>query len=68
MTTNKPERYTETENFLIDTRRLPPELRWKISGMVEAANVLNIICGVPGLPAAAQAGEREGTNAVQVSA
>ncbi len=41
MATNKPERYTETENFLIDTRKLPPELRWKIYGIMEAADVLN---------------------------
>ncbi len=50
MKTNKPERYTETENFLVDTRKLPKELRWKISGMVEAADVLNS-CGAPTPPA-----------------
>ncbi len=35
------ERYSEAQDFLIDTRSLPMELRWKISGMVEAANVFN---------------------------
>ncbi len=47
--TKMPERFTESENFLIDTCKLPPELRWKISGMAEAANILNGY-GVPTPP------------------
>ncbi len=41
MTIKTQNQYTKAESFLIDTRKLPPELRWKISGIVEAADVLN---------------------------
>lgn len=32
---------TEAADFLLDVRRLPPELRWKIQGMVEAVDLFN---------------------------
>lgn len=36
------EREQDAAEFLIDTRRFPPELRWKIAGMVEAVNLFNM--------------------------
>lgn len=50
----KPERYTESENFLVDTRKLPPELRWKVFGIAEAADVLNSYGVLPAPPATQQ--------------
>jgi len=42
MTSKMLENYTGAQDFLINTRKLPPELRWKICGMVEAANLFNV--------------------------
>lgn len=41
MTSKMQERKAEAAEFLIDARRLPPELRWKIQGMVELFDFLN---------------------------
>ena len=41
MTNKMQESKAEAAEFLIDTRRLPPELRWKIQGMVELFDFLN---------------------------
>ena len=41
MTDKMQESKAEAAEFLIDTRRLPPELRWKIQGMVELFDFLN---------------------------
>lgn len=41
MTSRMQERKAEAAEFLIDTRRLPIELRWKIQGMVELFDFLN---------------------------
>lgn len=41
MTSKMQERKAEAAEFLIDARRLPPELRWKIQGMVELFEFLN---------------------------
>lgn len=41
MTNKMQESKAEAAEFLIDTRRLPLELRWKIQGMVELFDFLN---------------------------
>ena len=41
MTSKMQERKAEAAVFLSDARRLPPELRWKIQGMVELFDFLN---------------------------
>lgn len=41
MTNKMQAQKAEGAEFVIDTRRLPPELRWKIQGMVELFDFLN---------------------------
>lgn len=36
------EKRTEAADFLIDTRRLPPALRQRIFGMIEAVEIFNV--------------------------
>lgn len=40
-TSKMQERKAEAAEFLIDTRRLPPETRWKIQGMLELLEIQN---------------------------
>lgn len=41
MTSKMQERQEEATEFLLDTRKLPKELRWKIQGMIELVDFLN---------------------------
>ena len=50
------ERKAEAAEFLIDTRRLPPEARWKIQGMLELLELQNA--------AVAKAAQAEASRAV----
>lgn len=40
MTSKMQERKAEAAEFLIDARRLPPELRYEIRGMVRAIGIM----------------------------
>lgn len=40
-TSKMQERKAEAAEFLIDTRRLPPEVRYEIRGMVRAIELIN---------------------------
>lgn len=40
-TSKMQERKAEAAEFLIDTRRLSPETRWKIQGMLELLEIQN---------------------------
>jgi len=36
------QRKNEASQFLIDTRKLPPEMWWKIQGMLEAMELIRL--------------------------
>lgn len=55
-TSKMQERKAEAAEFLIDTRRLPPEARWKIQGMLELLELQNA--------AVAKAAQAEASRAV----